>query len=72
MPEILWPRPIEKTAFLLMTSDKGLAGSFNGAVIREFERYIRENHIDLQRSEIFLHRHRPEIKDISGAARRRM
>jgi len=46
MPEILVSRPIEKTTFLLMTSDKGLAGSFNGAVIRRFERYVRENHID--------------------------
>lgn len=48
MPELLRARPIEKTSFLLMTSDKGLAGSFNGAVIRRFESYVRENHIDLR------------------------
>jgi len=47
MPELLKARPVEKTAFLLMTSDKGLAGSFNGAVIRRFESYIRENGIDI-------------------------
>jgi len=46
MPELLKARPIEKTAFLLMTSDKGLAGSFNGSVIRRFESYMRENQID--------------------------
>ncbi len=47
MPELLKTRPIQNTAFLLMTSDKGLAGSFNGAVIRRFEAYLRENKIDL-------------------------
>ena len=46
MPELLKARPVEKTTFLVMTSDKGLAGSFNGAVIRRFESYIRENHIN--------------------------
>jgi F-type H+-transporting ATPase subunit gamma len=48
MPELLKVRPTEKTAFLLMTSDKGLAGSFNGAVIRRFESYIREHKIDIR------------------------
>lgn len=48
-PELLKARPIvEKQTFLLMTSDKGLAGSFNGAVIRKFENYVRENHIDVR------------------------
>ena len=46
-PEIFKKRTVEKTAFVLMTSDKGLAGSFNGAVIREFEKYVKANHIDL-------------------------
>jgi F-type H+-transporting ATPase subunit gamma len=46
-PEIFKKRTVEKTAFVLMTSDKGLAGSFNGAVIREFEKYVKANHINL-------------------------
>jgi len=46
-PELLKPRAIEKTAFMVVTSDKGLAGSFNGSVIRKFEHYVRDNHIDL-------------------------
>jgi F-type H+-transporting ATPase subunit gamma len=50
MPEILQARPIEKTTFLLMASDKGLAGSFNGAIIREFERYVKTNKIDVRDS----------------------
>jgi F-type H+-transporting ATPase subunit gamma len=48
MPELLRARVIENTSFLLMTSDKGLAGSFNGAVIRRFESYVREHNIDLR------------------------
>lgn len=47
LPEILHKRKIEKTVFVLMSSDKGLAGSFNGAIVREFERYIKTNHIDI-------------------------
>jgi F-type H+-transporting ATPase subunit gamma len=38
LPEILKPREIEKgaekTAFMLMTSDKGLAGSLNSSIIQ--------------------------------------
>jgi F-type H+-transporting ATPase subunit gamma len=37
-----------RTAFMIVTSDKGLAGSFNGSVFRKFEQYVRENNIDLQ------------------------
>src|SRR5581483_5082325 len=47
MPELLTERQVEKTAFLLVASDKGLAGSFNGSVFRKFENYIRTNQIDL-------------------------
>jgi F-type H+-transporting ATPase subunit gamma len=50
MPEILQERPIQKTAFLIATSDKGLAGSFNGSVLRKFEQYVRMNQIDLSDS----------------------
>lgn len=51
MPELLRDRaPEEKTGrttFMLVTSDKGLAGSFNSAVFRKFEHYVRANGIDL-------------------------
>ena len=47
MPELLRGRPIKKTAFLLIASDKGLAGSFNSAVIRKFESFARAEHIDV-------------------------
>jgi F-type H+-transporting ATPase subunit gamma len=47
IPEVLKERPIRKTAFLLMTSDKGLAGSFNSSIFRKFEQYVRANTINL-------------------------
>lgn len=47
LPEILAERKIEKTAFMLMASDRGLAGSFNGSVFRKFESYVKENGIDI-------------------------
>jgi F-type H+-transporting ATPase subunit gamma len=47
MPELLTERPVEKTVFLVIASDKGLAGSFNGSVFRKLEHYIRENAINL-------------------------
>jgi F-type H+-transporting ATPase subunit gamma len=37
-----------RTAFMIVTSDKGLAGSFNGSVLRKFEQYVRANNIDLR------------------------
>lgn len=47
LPEIFVPREIKKTVFVILTSDKGLAGAFNSAVIRKFETYVREHQIDL-------------------------
>src|SRR5579863_9417797 len=46
-PELLQKRENIHPAFLIMTSDKGLAGSFNGAVLREFERYLKTHTIDI-------------------------
>ncbi len=42
IPPLLEKRPIEKTLFMLVTSDKGLAGSFNSAVIRDFEKFLKQ------------------------------
>ena len=46
IPAILQERPVEKTAFLIMTSDKGLAGSFNSSVFRKFEQFVKINNIN--------------------------
>lgn len=50
MPPLLREKsPEEKTgrtAIMIVASDKGLAGSFNGSVFRKFEQYVRANAID--------------------------
>ncbi len=46
LPGLLQARPVVKTAFLIVTSDKGLAGSFNSSVIRKFEHYVSAHNID--------------------------
>ncbi len=43
---LLETRKVKKTAVVLVTSDKGLAGSFNSAVIREFEKYMARINAD--------------------------
>jgi F-type H+-transporting ATPase subunit gamma len=48
LPDLLTAREIQKKAIVVVTSDKGLAGAFNSAVLREFERYVRDNNIDLK------------------------
>lgn len=48
LPPLLQSRPVKKTAIVLVTSDKGLAGAFNSSVIRKFEAYARANNIDLK------------------------
>ena len=41
LPELLRPREVKKMAFVLVTSDKGLAGSFNSSVIKKFESFFQ-------------------------------
>ncbi len=47
LPALLTARAIQKTAIVVVTSDKGLAGAFNSAVLRTFDRFVAENGIDL-------------------------
>lgn len=48
MPALLQKRPVAKRAIVVVTSDKGLAGAFNSAVLREYESFISKNNIDPQ------------------------
>lgn len=41
---MLVERPVNKTAYLLITSDRGLAGAYNSNVYKEFKKIIEENH----------------------------
>lgn len=40
LPPLLTPREIKKSALLVITSDKGLAGSFNSSVIKKAEMWV--------------------------------
>jgi F-type H+-transporting ATPase subunit gamma len=48
MPELLRKREIKKIALIIVASDKGLAGSFNSNIFRNFENYLKENNIDAE------------------------
>src|SRR5690606_27119698 len=41
---ILEARPIKKTGYLVITSDRGLAGGYNANLLRKLMITIRENH----------------------------
>jgi len=41
---MLQSRPVKKTGYLVITSDRGLAGAFNSSVIRQVYQTIRERH----------------------------
>lgn len=47
LPDLLQQRNITRTCYLVITSDKGLAGAFNGNVIKKFESLI---HVRAQES----------------------
>lgn len=46
LPALLRPRPIRRTAVVVVTSDKGLAGAFNSAVLRTLEAFMAEHAVE--------------------------
>ena len=46
LPEILTKREIKKTAVVVITSDKGLAGAFNNNVLKKFDAFIKKDGIE--------------------------
>ncbi len=40
LPELFSQRKVKKALFVLVASDKGLAGAFNSSIFRKFEQYI--------------------------------
>lgn len=48
MPTLLKKRKIKKTAFVIVSSDKGLVGAFNSGVLRVFENYLKKENIDIK------------------------
>lgn len=49
---LLAPRKVKKTAVLLIAADKGLAGSFNSAVFKKFEKFLERNRDEVADDEI--------------------
>ncbi|KKQ77434.1 MAG: ATP synthase gamma chain [Parcubacteria group bacterium GW2011_GWC1_38_6] len=45
--QMFFSRETKKTMVLLVTSDKGLVGSFNSAVIKKLDRFLKDNQKDL-------------------------
>ena len=41
---LLKPREVKKTAYFIITSDRGLAGSYNSGLFKAFDEKIKENH----------------------------
>jgi F-type H+-transporting ATPase subunit gamma len=54
MPSLLVARPIKKTMLVVVSSDKGLAGSFNSSVFRDFEKFARKEGVDFMAGERYL------------------
>lgn len=48
MPPLLTKRAVKRTAIVVVTSDKGLAGSFNSAVFRSFEKFVARAAVNLR------------------------
>jgi len=43
LPPLLQKRVVKKNLFVLVASDKGLAGAFNSSIFKKFEKHILEN-----------------------------
>lgn len=44
--DMLLTRPVKKIGYLIITSDKGLAGSYNSSVLKSVERMFEQDHKD--------------------------
>ncbi|MDP2909785.1 MAG: ATP synthase F1 subunit gamma [bacterium] len=47
---LLEKRKIKRTLYVLISSDKGLAGAFNSSVFRKLENYLAENKVDSKKN----------------------
>ncbi|MGJ7920752.1 ATP synthase F1 subunit gamma [Neobacillus sp. LXY-4] len=75
---MLVSRPVKKTGYIVITSDRGLAGAFNSNVLRQVYQTIQENHQSTDEYAIiavgrvgrdfFVKRGMPVILDIIGVA----
>lgn len=53
IPELLLQRKVKKVLFVLIASDKGLAGSFNDSVFKKFEQHMKRDKEKYKKEEKF-------------------
>ncbi len=53
LPQLLTQRPVKKVLFVVVASDKGLAGAFNGSVFKKFEQHMERDKEKYQHEEKF-------------------
>ena len=41
---LLQPREVKKVGYILISSDRGLAGPYNSSIFKAFQAYVKENH----------------------------
>jgi F-type H+-transporting ATPase subunit gamma len=73
---MLQSRPIKKTGYLIITSDRGLAGGYNANIIRKLTQTIREKHKSADEYSIFVigrkgrdyfrRRNMPIVEEVTG------
>lgn len=73
---MLESRPVKRTGYLIITSDRGLAGGFNSNLLRKFMQTIKENHqspseygilvVGRKGREYFRRRNIPIMQEITG------
>jgi F-type H+-transporting ATPase subunit gamma len=73
---MLQTRPVRKTGYLVITSDKGLAGGYNANILRKVVTTIREKHASTDEYELFVvgrkgrdyfkKRNMPVVEEVTG------
>lgn len=73
---MLESRPVKKTGYLVITSDRGLAGGYNANILRKVTQTIRENHkssdeyvlfvIGRKGRDYFRRRNMPIVEEVTG------
>lgn len=74
--KLLIARPVKKTGYIIITSDKGLAGGYNSSVIKNTVEILQKDHEDQNEivlmaiggtaSDFFKHRHMPVAYELRG------
>jgi F-type H+-transporting ATPase subunit gamma len=53
LPALFDVRPVKKVLFVLVASDKGLAGAFNSSIFKKFEQHLKVRKVEWEKEEHF-------------------